>query len=88
VAEICVIFFATAVECWGYSLDTSSKNGTYSRRLKLFVCKYFAIQEKYFYFLLLHLNAVTIIGSLALIAVSTMIFSYAKHICGMFRIAR
>ncbi|KAH0952632.1 Or9e33 [Eciton burchellii] len=87
IVEIFSLLFAATLECWGYGLDALSKNRTYSRRLKLLVCKYFAIQEKYFYFLSLHLNIVHIIGSFSLVAVSTMIFSYVKHICGMFRIA-
>jgi hypothetical protein len=88
VVEICAILFDTALECWGYGLDALYKTEIYSRRLKLFICKYYDLQEKYFYFILLHVHAVLTIGSHVLVAVSTMIFSYVKHICGMFKIAR
>jgi len=88
VAEMCTLFFAVALECWWYYFDILIRNETHTRRLKLLAFKYFAIQEQYFYFVLLHFNAVFTIGSFALVAVSTMIFSYIKHICGMFRIAR
>jgi len=88
VVAMCTLLLATATECWGYGLDALYKTEIYAHRLKLFICKHFVIQEKYFYFFLLHFNAVAIIGALALLAISTMIFSYVKHICGMFRIAR
>jgi len=88
VIEICVILFTSALECWKYGLDVLYKTEIYARHLTLFVCKYYIIEEKYFYFLLMYLNAVLSIGSLALVAASTMIFSYIKHICGIFRIAR
>jgi len=88
VVEICAILFVIALDCWGYGLDALYKTEIHSHRLKLFICKYYNLQEKYFYFFLLHVNAVLTIGSLVLVAVSTMIFSYVKHICGMFKIAR
>jgi len=85
---MCILLLAAVLEYWWYCLDALTKNGTHTRYLKLLLCKYFVIQEQYFYFILLHFNAAFTIGSFALIAASTMIFSYIKHICGMFRIAR
>jgi len=52
------------------------------------VAKFFGMQDKYLYYILLHFNAVFTIGTIALLAAGTMLLSYFKHICGMFRIAR
>ncbi|XP_024880020.1 odorant receptor 4-like isoform X2 [Temnothorax curvispinosus] len=50
--------------------------------------EYFVDQEKYFYLILLHLNVATCIGATAYIATGTMLITYLKHACGMFKIAR
>jgi len=50
--------------------------------------EYFVDQEKYFYFILLHLDATICIGAISLLAVGTLFAGYFKHICGIFRIAR
>jgi len=49
--------------------------------------EYFIDQEKYFYLILLHINAIACIGSAAMLAIGTMLITYFQHICGMFRIA-
>jgi hypothetical protein len=50
--------------------------------------EYFIDQEKYSYFILLHLDATICIGAISLMAVGTFFLGYIKHICGIFRIAR
>ncbi|KAH0952630.1 Or9e37 [Eciton burchellii] len=87
IVEMCSLLFTITLECWGYIFDIIFKNEIYVQHLKLFIYKYFFVQEKYFYILLLHVNAVFAVGSFSLVVTSTMIFSCVKHICGMFRIA-
>jgi len=50
--------------------------------------EYFVDQEKYFYFILLHLDAAMSIGAVSLLAAGMLFTAYSKHICGIFRIAR
>jgi hypothetical protein len=50
--------------------------------------EYFVDQEKYFYFILLHLDAIIYIGAISLLAGGTLCAGYFKHICGIFRVAR
>ncbi|KAH0948794.1 hypothetical protein HN011_007476, partial [Eciton burchellii] len=49
--------------------------------------EYFIDQEKYFYVILLHLDAAFCIGVISLTAFGMFILSYNIHICGIFRIA-
>ncbi|XP_011695542.1 PREDICTED: uncharacterized protein LOC105454564 [Wasmannia auropunctata] len=48
---------------------------------------YYVNEEKYFYLLVLHLNAAIQIGGTAIVATGTLLLGYFKHACGMFRIA-
>jgi hypothetical protein len=50
--------------------------------------KHFIVQEKYFYFILLHLDVAICIGAISLTATGTLFIGCYKHICGMFTIAR
>jgi hypothetical protein len=50
--------------------------------------EYFVDQEKYFYFILLHLDATICIGAISLLAGGTLCAGYFKHICGIFKVAR
>ncbi|EZA55491.1 hypothetical protein DMN91_006137 [Ooceraea biroi] len=49
--------------------------------------EYFIDQEKYFYLILLHIDAATCIAGSGLTAIGLIYCAYFKHICGMFRIA-
>ncbi|RLU21178.1 hypothetical protein DMN91_005551 [Ooceraea biroi] len=48
--------------------------------------EYFVDREKYFYLILLHMDAAVCIGAIALIGVGTMFIGYLKHTCAMFEI--
>ncbi|XP_019888542.1 uncharacterized protein LOC105283333 isoform X2 [Ooceraea biroi] len=88
IIAICNQACVTAVQCAPYIFDViMHKNETYARRFIVALTTYFAIQEKYFYLFLLHLNTVMAVGSLALLAIGTTVLSCFKHICGLFRIA-
>jgi len=50
--------------------------------------EYFIDQEKYFYFILLHLDATMCVGAISLMAIGAFLLGFIKHICGIFRIAR
>jgi hypothetical protein len=50
--------------------------------------EYFLDQEKYFYFILFHLNAGVFIGMITTVATGAMFIAYFQYICGMFTIAR
>ncbi|RLU26815.1 ObirOr5-9E18 [Ooceraea biroi] len=85
---ICNHAYLTVIQCWPYICDMiMPKNVTYARHLIVTVTTYFAVQERYFYLLLLYLNAVLPVGTAVILAVATMVVSCFKHICGMLRIA-
>ncbi|XP_011695544.1 PREDICTED: odorant receptor coreceptor-like [Wasmannia auropunctata] len=48
--------------------------------------KYFFTSEKYFYFIVLHVNTVICIGGTTLVATGMMLVAYLKHVCGIFKI--
>jgi len=77
------------VQIWPYIFDIIiPRNETYIHRSIVLLSKYYVIQEKYFYFIVLHINATYIVAAFALVAVGTMMLSYIIYICGMFKIAR
>ncbi|KAL6260660.1 hypothetical protein P5V15_008180 [Pogonomyrmex californicus] len=53
----------------------------------LFITEYFVDQEKYYYLIVIHTNAATFIGAVAMLATGTMLIFYQLLACGMFRIA-
>ncbi|EZA46974.1 hypothetical protein X777_16828 [Ooceraea biroi] len=61
-------------------------NGCRTHRLQTAV-EYFIDQQKYYYVILLHMNAAISIGILTFIATGTLMIAYLQHTCGMFRIA-
>jgi hypothetical protein len=50
--------------------------------------EYFIDQEKYFYLILLHLDAAFCVGTILLTAIGTFIASYLIHICAIFKVAK
>ncbi|KAH0946893.1 hypothetical protein HN011_001517 [Eciton burchellii] len=67
-------------------LNDVSVNGSRSRRLQIAV-EYFIDQQKYYYIILLHMNAAIFIGILTFLAMGTLLIAYIQHTCGMFKIA-
>jgi len=73
---------------WPSILDiVLSKNESRPRHLHI-AMEYFLDQEKYFYFILFHLNAGIFIGMITTVATGTMFIAYFQYMCGMFMIAR
>ncbi|XP_071644463.1 uncharacterized protein [Temnothorax longispinosus] len=63
-------------------------NGSQPRRVLHFMTEYFIDQEKYFYIILLHSNAVVCIGATTVTATGTLLIrGYLIHACELFKIA-
>ncbi|EZA50908.1 hypothetical protein X777_10879 [Ooceraea biroi] len=76
IVAVCNQSVLIAIQCWPYIFDVIlPKNGTYAGRLLAVVSKYFAVQEKYSYLLLLHLNITSTVGSLVFLAIGAMLLS-------------
>ncbi|XP_024872264.1 uncharacterized protein LOC112454870 [Temnothorax curvispinosus] len=58
-----------------------------SRYHFLITMEYFIDQEKYFYLIILHINAAICIGATVWVAIGSMIIACLQHTCGMFRIS-
>ncbi|EZA61376.1 hypothetical protein X777_12474 [Ooceraea biroi] len=61
-------------------------NGCRPHRLYIAV-EYFIDQEKYYYVILIHINAALFIGILTVLATATLMLMFFHHACGMFKIA-
>lgn len=70
------------------TLTEHAINGSQPHQMLYFMSEYFIDQEKYFYIILLHSNAVICIGSTTVAATGTLIRGYFLYICGLFKIAR
>jgi len=80
------IFFAA--QCWSNILDVvSSINESRSRNIQ-FNAEYFVDQEKYYFFILFHINIAFGLGIMVLLAIGTWMCAYIFHTCAMFKIAR
>ncbi|XP_018300289.1 uncharacterized protein [Mycetomoellerius zeteki] len=49
--------------------------------------EYLVDQEKYLYWILLHMFIVLCIGMIIMLGIGTVLISYLQHTCGMFKIA-
>ncbi|KAL6425024.1 hypothetical protein ACFW04_009375 [Cataglyphis niger] len=87
---ICKIaFIAILLPIWPHSLDTDLHiNESHSWQRVQIVTEYFVDQQKYFYLILLHKNAVICIGATTLTGTGTLLIGYIICACGMFKIAR
>jgi len=86
---MCGAFIALFLPIWPQVLHTDLHiNETQPRWTTQIVTEYFVDQEKYFYLILLHKNAVICIGATTLTGTGTMAVGYIIYICGVFRIAR
>ncbi|XP_029666081.1 uncharacterized protein LOC115237280 [Formica exsecta] len=82
------IFISFFVPIWPRILDiVLPMNESRSRSTLLHLTQYFVDQEKYYYLIVLHMNAAMCIGGTAIIGTGTMLIAYLKHACGMFTIA-
>ncbi|XP_029666071.1 odorant receptor 49b-like [Formica exsecta] len=85
---MCGAFIAILLPIWPHILDTDLHiNESQPRQRVQIVTEYFVNQEKYFYLILLHKNAVICIGATTLTGTGTMLVGYIICACGMFKIA-
>ncbi|XP_026826430.1 uncharacterized protein LOC105276768 isoform X6 [Ooceraea biroi] len=89
----CVVFVGiTKLAFWAVQIvipyldNVAPINGCRPRRLYIDV-EYFIDQEKYYYVILIHMNAALFIGILTVIATGTLMIMFFQHACGMFKIA-
>lgn len=83
------VFIIVMQLMWLHVFDVFLPNNkSERRRVQFLVTEYFIDQEKYFYLIILHINAAIIIIIITTIATGTTILIYLKYICGMFKIAR
>ncbi|KAL6425023.1 hypothetical protein ACFW04_009375 [Cataglyphis niger] len=86
---MCSAFIAILLPIWPHSLDTDLHiNESHSWQRVQIVTEYFVDQQKYFYLILLHKNAVICIGATTLTGTGTLLIGYIICACGMFKIAR
>ncbi|XP_025264347.1 uncharacterized protein LOC112637056 [Camponotus floridanus] len=84
---VCSVFVITSAQIWPDILQIiSSVNKSRSRQLYI-LTEYFIDKEKYFYYLLLHINAAMSIGFIAVVATGTTLIAYFQYMCAMFAIA-
>ncbi|EZA46933.1 hypothetical protein X777_00572, partial [Ooceraea biroi] len=69
-----------------YLDNVTPVNGCRPHRLYIAV-EYFSDQQKYYYILLIHMNAALFIGILTVLATATLMLMFFHHACGMFKIA-
>ncbi|XP_050460092.1 odorant receptor 22c-like [Cataglyphis hispanica] len=86
---ICSAFIATLLPIWPQILNTILyiNESQLQNQTIQFVTEYFVDQQKYFYLILLHVNAGICIGTITLIATGTMLLGCIIHACGLFTIA-
>lgn len=58
------------------------KNVSQLHRLPIMM-ENFIDQEKYFYLIMLHINAIIWVAWITFLAIGTMFITYLQHICGM-----
>ncbi|XP_072756966.1 uncharacterized protein [Anoplolepis gracilipes] len=84
---VCSVFILISVQVWpDIQQIISSSNKSRSYHLQISV-EYFVDQEKYFYYLLIHINAAVCIGFGATIMIGTVLIAYFQYMCAMFTIA-
>ncbi|XP_029666073.1 uncharacterized protein LOC115237270 [Formica exsecta] len=86
---ICCVFILTVLPIWPQILGTVlyiNESQLQSQTIQI-VTEYFVDQEKYYYLILLHTDAVFCIGVTTLTAIGTMLLGCAIHACGIFKLA-
>ncbi|EZA47949.1 hypothetical protein X777_15045 [Ooceraea biroi] len=86
---ICGLFFNFIIIYSPFILDVViPKNESYAIFMMEIVTKYFVVSEKYYFLIIVHMNATFSVGLIVLTGTGTMMISYFKYACGMFEITR
>ncbi|XP_077264239.1 uncharacterized protein LOC143898549 [Temnothorax americanus] len=82
------LFVSIIVQFWSNLINIDvPMNISHQRSRHLFIItEYFIDQEKYFYLILFHMYVAFFIGTTVMVAIGTMLITYAQHTCGTFRI--
>ncbi|XP_026826759.1 uncharacterized protein LOC105283870 isoform X3 [Ooceraea biroi] len=89
VLTMCGTFCNSIIIYSPYILDiVMPKNESYAIHMMEMVTNYFFVSEKYYFLILVHLNAACTTELIVLGATTTMMMAIFKHVCGMFAIAR
>ena len=72
---------------WSFIVDVNATNMSQSHHL-LIMTEFLGDQEKYFNWMLLHMNTVLCIESIIMMGIGTLYITYIEHICGILKIAR
>ncbi|XP_026825136.1 uncharacterized protein LOC113561860 [Ooceraea biroi] len=79
---VCCLFGNSVIVYWPYILDIIiPRNESYAIHMMQFVTTYFNVSEKYYFLIVVHLNAASTIGLIVCVGTGTMLFSYLQHIC-------
>ncbi|KAL6445393.1 hypothetical protein ACFW04_002293 [Cataglyphis niger] len=84
---VCSIFIVTDIQVWPDILQIISFSNASQQRHLHILTEYFVDQEKYYYYLLLHINTAICIGFVVLVATGSMFIAYFQYMCAMFTIA-
>ncbi|XP_019888698.2 uncharacterized protein LOC105283870 isoform X2 [Ooceraea biroi] len=88
VLTMCGTFCNSIIIYSPYILDiVMPKNESYAIHMMEMVTNYFFVSEKYYFLILVHLNAACTTELIVLGATTTMMMAIFKHVCGMFAIA-
>ncbi|XP_025270200.1 uncharacterized protein LOC112639657 isoform X2 [Camponotus floridanus] len=83
---ICSISALIVVQFWSNVIDIILPINVSRPHHLPILTEYFVDQEKYFFLILLHLNAAFCTGIAVVVAIGTMLIAYLIHICGLFKI--
>ncbi|XP_026824674.1 uncharacterized protein LOC105285790 isoform X1 [Ooceraea biroi] len=87
VCTICGLFFNFIIIYSPFILDVViPKNESYAIFIMKMVTKHFVVSEKYYFLIIVHVNAAFSVGMIVLTGTGTMMISYFKYACGMFEI--
>jgi len=85
---ICALFIIMYQIWYIAKVDVSMNTSQSYHTFCTIVIEYFVDQEKYFYWILLHMYTVICTGSIIMLGIGTMSITYIEHICGILKIAR
>ncbi|XP_025270103.1 uncharacterized protein LOC112639644 [Camponotus floridanus] len=87
ICGICSVFVITAAQFSSKIFDFILPiNVSQIHRIPITV-EYFVDQEKYSYWILLHINVAFCVGATAMVGIGTTLIAYLQYTCGMFKIS-
>ncbi|EZA46713.1 hypothetical protein X777_02372 [Ooceraea biroi] len=87
VIAVCSLFILIISQTWMDICDVVLRINTSRSHNLMIMTEYFVDQEKYYYFILLHINVTVSIAIFSVMAMGTMFLTFFQYSYGMFRIA-